>query len=152
MLIRKILCPTDFSDGSDAALTMASSLARDNNAKLLIVHVHEPNIAYTEGLSAAYGALSEVQRNDSKALLDNVNPTHPGIDFERRLVDGTPADAIVEVAKGDDAIDLIVLGTHGRSGLARLLMGSVAEAIVRRAPCPVLTVKEPIKETADATS
>lgn len=148
MLIRKILFPTDFSDGSDAALVFASSLARDNHAKLLVIHVHEPNIIYADGLGAAYGVLPQEQREDSKALLESVEPAFPGIDCERRLVEGTPADAIVDLAKNEEGVDLIVLGTHGRSGISRLLMGSVAEAIVRRAPCPVLTIREPVKDRA----
>jgi nucleotide-binding universal stress UspA family protein len=147
MLIRKILFPTDFSDASDAPLATASSLARDNNSKLLIVHVHEPNVVYAEGLGAAYGALSLEQREDSKALLESVKPAFPGIDVERRLLDGAPADAIVDFARSEEGVDLIVMGTHGRTGITRLLMGSVAEAIVRKAPCPVLTMKEPAKES-----
>jgi nucleotide-binding universal stress UspA family protein len=148
MLIRKIMIPTDFSDGSDAALLMASSLARDSDAKLVIVHVDEPNIVYSPGLGAAYGALPVEQRDNSKALLESVKPAFAEIHVECHLLDGTPADAIVDFAKKEEGIDLIVLGTHGRTGVTRLLMGSVSEAIVRKARCPVLTVKQPSKENA----
>jgi nucleotide-binding universal stress UspA family protein len=146
MQLRKILFATDFSEGSDAALAMASSLARDNGARLLILHVHEPAIVYGEGLAAAYAGLPEEQRADVRRILDTVQPTLPGIEFEHRLVTGLPAETIVESARQDSDVDLIVLGTHGRTGLSRLLMGSVAENVVRRAPCPVLTVKKPREE------
>lgn len=148
MLVRKILFPTDFSDGSDAALVFASSLARDNNARLLVVHVHEPTAVYVEGLGAAYGALPQDQQRDARELLNVVEPSFPMIDIERRLLEGTPADAIVDLAEREEGIDLIVMGTHGRTGVSRMLMGSVAEKIVRSAPCPVLTIREPHKEPA----
>ena len=69
------------------------------------------------------------------------------VPVERRLLAGDPADAIIRLAESEH-IDLIVMGTHGRRGLSRLLMGSVAESVVRVAPCPVLTVKQPVMVTA----
>ena len=85
----------------------------------------------------------------------NVVPTDSKVAYEQRLVTGDPATEIVRLAK-DENVDMIVMGTHGRTGLRRLLMGSVAEAIVRRAHCPVFTFKEPhseqVEELVDATA
>lgn len=149
MRILKILVPTDFSDSSDAALTLASSLARDNGAQLIVIHVHERDIVYT-GFGAAYAALPPEKLRDSKYLLQKITPASPEVDFERRMLEGSPAESIVQFAE-QEQIDLIVLGTHGRTGLDRLLMGSVAEVVVRKAPCPVLTIKQPARKTADAS-
>ncbi len=152
MQIRTILFATDFSENSEAALNFAASLARDNHAKLLIIHVHEPRVGYAEGLAAAYAPLTEDEREDAERLLQRVKPPTSDIETERRLVTGSPAHAIVEIAKEEDDVDLIVLGSHGRTGLTRLVMGSVAESVVRTAECPVLTVKQPSDQTAPTTS
>jgi nucleotide-binding universal stress UspA family protein len=119
---------------------MATSLARDNNATLYIVHVQEPPAFYGGG-EMYYGMLDPTADELIK-MLEEVKPTDPNVKFEQRMLTGDPAGALVDFAKEQD-IDLIVLGTHGRSGLSRLLMGSVAEAVVRRAECPVLTFKHP---------
>jgi len=138
MNIDRILFPTDFSHTGDAALIMATALARDAGATLVIVHVEEPPVAYGGG-EMYYGmpepALEEIER-----MLKEVRPPDPEVKFEHRLISGDPPTAICRLAEEIDA-DLIVMGTHGRTGLSRLLMGSVAEAVVRRAPCPVLTYK-----------
>jgi nucleotide-binding universal stress UspA family protein len=139
MKAKKILFPTDFSHTSDAALGLATSLARDSGATLLIVHVEEPPTAYGGG--ELYYGMPEPVTEDLRKMLLKVVPTDPDVPAEHRLVTGEPASALVKLAK-DEAVDLIVMGTHGRSGLSRLLMGSVAEAVVRRAPCPVLTYKQ----------
>jgi nucleotide-binding universal stress UspA family protein len=140
MNAKKILFPTDFSTCSDAGLKQATALARDAGARLLIVHVEEPPIAYGGG-EMYYGILEP----DNAALLKmlhDVVPTEPDVLYEHRLLSGDPADRIVEVAESEHC-DLIVMGTHGRTGFKRLLMGSVAEAVVRRAKCPVITFKQP---------
>lgn len=140
MHVKRILFPTDFSTSSDAGLHQATALARDSGAALLIVHVEEPPVAYGGG-EMYYG----VPNPDHAALhemLQAVVPTSPDVKFEHRLIVGDPAAEIVRLAEAEK-VDMIVMGTHGRTGLKRLLMGSVAEAIVRRAPCPVLTFKEP---------
>jgi nucleotide-binding universal stress UspA family protein len=80
-------------------------------------------------------------------MLQAVVPTQPNVPYEHRLVTGDPAAEIVRVAD-DEHVDMIVLGSHGRSGLRRLLMGSVAEVVVRKAPCPVLTFKQPHSDAA----
>ena len=144
----KILFPTDFSPASEDALRWATALARDSGATLSIVHVEEPPMAYGGG--EMYIALDEGEtKGELRRLLGNVVPTDHNVPFEHRLLVGDPATAIVEDAEKENA-DLIVMGTHGRAGLSRLLMGSVAEAVVRRARCPVLTVKHPAEVPAGA--
>lgn len=137
---RTILFPTDFSHTGDAALEMAATLARERGAKLLIVHVEEPPAAY--GAGEMYYGMPDPVTDDLRKMLDQVVPPAPDIACERRLITGDPATAIANLAQ-EEGVELIVMGTHGRSGLMRLLMGSVAEAVVRRAPCPVLTLRQP---------
>ena len=140
MKAKKILFPTDFSSCGDAAIGMATSLARDTGATLLIVHVEEPPLAYGGG-GWYYGPV-EPNLDQLHKMLYEVVPNDPEVEFEHRMISGDPADAIVRLAE-DEGADFIVMGTHGRKGISRLLMGSVAEAVVRRAACPVLTYKEP---------
>lgn len=139
MKVPKILFPTDFSTAGHAALEMATSLARDRGAKLLIVHVEESPTAYGGG--EFYDGISEPDREELNRMLTEVLPTDESVSYEQHMLVGTPAAAIVQFAE-DKAVDLIVLPTHGRTGLLRLLMGSVAEEIVRKAKCPVLTLKQ----------
>ena len=137
MATHKILFPTDFSTMGHAALEMATSLARDRGAELLIVHVEESPIAYGGG--EMYYGIDEPNREDLKRMLKEVVPTDPAVGYEHRLMMGTPAAAIIRLAE-TEGVDMIVMPTHGRTGLLRLL-GSVAEEVVRKANCPVLTVK-----------
>ncbi|MBI2481095.1 MAG: universal stress protein [Planctomycetia bacterium] len=138
MNARTILFPTDFSHCGDAALEMATTLALDSGAKLLIVHVEEPAAAYGGG---EFYACPPDNTDDLMAMLTRVIPTDPNVDYEHRLITGDPAHAIVRLATHEE-VDMIVIGTHGRTGLTRLLMGSVAESVVRRATCPVITVNQ----------
>jgi nucleotide-binding universal stress UspA family protein len=140
MNIRKILYPTDFSTVGQLALETATALARDRGAKLLIVHAEESPPAYGRG--ELYYGIPEPTRAELQRMLLEVVPTHPDVEYEHRLVVGAPARAIIELAE-EEGVDVIVIPTHGRTGLLRLLMGSVAEEVVRRATCPVLTVKVP---------
>jgi nucleotide-binding universal stress UspA family protein len=142
MKAKKILFPTDFSISSDAPLAHATALARDMGATLLIVHVEEPPLAY--GAGEMYYGTPEPDYAALQRLLDNVRPADPAVPCERKLLTGCPAETIVEVAAAE-GVDLIVMGTHGRTGLRRLLMGSVAEAVIRMAPCPVLIYRAPSK-------
>jgi universal stress protein A len=146
MNARKILFPTDFSPASDEALRWATSLARDSGATLLIVHVEEPPMAYGGG--EVYVPVEDNREELRKSLLQ-VIPTDHTVPHEHMLLVGDPAGAIAQTAEKEGA-DLIVMGTHGRTGLTRLLMGSVAEAVVRKASCPVLTVKQPAEVPAMA--
>jgi universal stress protein A len=139
MHARKILFPTDFSPASTDALAWATSLARDSGATMVIIHVEEPPMAYGGG--ELYLDVEENDREELRKALVNVVPLDADVPFEHKLLVGDPATSICETAENEHA-DLIVMGTHGRTGLTRLLMGSVAEAVVRRANCPVLTVKQ----------
>jgi nucleotide-binding universal stress UspA family protein len=148
MKAKKILFPTDFSHTGDAALAMATALARDTGATLLIVHAEEPPTAYGGG--ELYYGIPEPATEDLRKMLHQIKPADPAVPFEHRLITGDPAHAVVRLAK-DENVDMIVIGTHGRTGLSRMLMGSVAEAIVRRAECPVLTYKRPAKHAVAAS-
>src|SRR4051794_15128968 len=138
MNAKKILFPTDFSHLSDAALAHATTLARESGAALLIVHVEEPPIAYGGG--EMYYGIPDPDRSEVRRMLEAVVPTDPEVHYEHRLVMGDPADEIVKLAE-EENVDLIVMATHGRTGFKRLLMGSVAEEVVRRSQCPVFTFK-----------
>jgi len=140
---KKILFPTDFSPASSAALAYAASLARDTGSQLLILHVEDLQVAYAGG--EMYVPTVATPNAELQQMLRSIAPADKSVIYEHRLAIGSPAEEIVQIAK-DEGVELIVMGTHGRSGLSRLLMGSVAEAVVRKAPCPVLTLKQPAKE------
>ncbi len=143
----KIIYPTDFSSAAEAAFDTAQRLARDSDSLLLIVHVVEPVVAATPGTVAppvTLGGtdLSDIQQqaiDEAREELQKVVPNDPAIRFEHRLIEGLASDGILNLVDEEQA-DLIIMGTHGRTGLKRLLMGSVAEKIVRHASCPVLTL------------
>lgn len=136
--IRTILHPTDFSEPSQAAFDLACALARDYGARLLILHVNPPPPVYApDGIAMP---LPQEEPLALQARLAAVRPSDPQIPHEHRLVEGDPAEKILETAR-NEGVDLIVMGTHGTTGLARLLVGSVAESVLRQAPCPVLTVR-----------
>lgn len=141
MNTQRVVFPTDFSGTSRAVLEFAESLVREQNGKLYIVHVEEPPAAYGGG-DLFYGIPSPTLEDVKKLLLAFV-PTDPKIACEHHLVHGAPALAITQFADSVDA-DLIVIGTHGRTGFSRMIMGSVAEAVVRHANCPVVTYKSRI--------
>ena len=136
----KILCPTDFSTLGLTALETATALAKERGATLLIAHVEESPIAYGGG--EFYYGIEEPDRDEIQRMLSEVLPKDPAVGCEHRLLTGSPARAIVQLAE-EEHVDMIVMPTHGRKGLPRLLMGSVAEEVVRKAKCPVLTVKAP---------
>jgi universal stress protein A len=138
MKAQLILVPVDFTPISDAALEAATTLARGSGGKLLIVHVHEPQVL-AESMEYVY-AYPELTANEMGKKLATVVPFESGVPYEHRLLSGTPVDGILGIAESEH-VDVIVLGTHGRRGISRVLMGSVAEAVVRRAKCPVMAVK-----------
>jgi nucleotide-binding universal stress UspA family protein len=139
MKFKRILFATDFSPASDTALKFATALARDSGALLLIAHVEEMPTPYIGG--EMYFTQPEYPNPEIRKMLDAVTPSDPSVRFEHKLVMGVAADDIVRLASAENA-DLLVIGTHGRTGLKRVLMGSVAESVMRLATCPVLTVKE----------
>jgi len=149
--LKNILVATDFSEPSDAALTYGRALARTFGATLHVVHVvgSVPTLVY--GAEAYAASMPELQRELEDGarkqladlLVDNDKrplPVRPVV-----ITSNAPAQAIVDYA-ALKRIDLIVTGTQGRGGVAHLLMGSVAERVVRSAPCPVLTVRHPEHE------
>ncbi len=139
MHFHKILFATDFSPASESALGFATALARDSGALLVIAHIEEMPMPYAGG--EMYFAQPEYPNPEVRKMLEAVTPPDKSVKFEHRLVLGSAADDIVRVAEEEKA-DLIVIGTHGRTGLMRVLMGSIAESVMRLAQCPVLTVKQ----------
>jgi len=135
---KTILFATDFSPASRVAFETASALARDYKARLVALHVIEP---VQMGFSEFTNYIGpEEDKGQAMASLSAIKAPSPMVTIEYRLLEGDPATVIVETAQVTDA-DLIVMGTHGRAGLTRLVMGSVAEDVLRRAACPVLTVR-----------
>jgi universal stress protein A len=144
--IRRILVPTDFSAASERALEFAASLAQHYHASLELLHVQEDPI-YTAMYPDAYfadieGLRQQLTRDAERSLADIVTK-HPGVQGRTtsRVIIGRPASVILEQSANGGA-DLIVMGTHGRSGFAHLMLGSVAERVIRSSTCPVLTVRE----------
>ncbi|HET6955543.1 MAG TPA: universal stress protein [Vicinamibacterales bacterium] len=149
--LKNILVATDFSEPSDAALAYGRALARTFGATLHVVHVVDNVSTLVYGAEVYAVPMPELREEIENAarkqladlLVDNDRPPLPVRPV--LLTANAPAAAIVDYAKGE-RIDLIVVGTHGRGGMAHLLMGSVAERVVRTAPCPVLTVRRPEHE------
>jgi universal stress protein A len=148
MNFKHILLATDFSEYSNAALEVASRLASESHARLYIVHVDGiasvsvPAIPPVEG-GYYYDAPREDERLEICERLKKIAPTVPNVAYEHCYLTGLPVDQILKFA--DRAhIGLIVIGSHGRTGLSRLLMGSVAEGVARKANCHVLVVKQPV--------
>jgi nucleotide-binding universal stress UspA family protein len=146
MTIRRIFVPIDFSDGSKRALNYAIDLGGVLEADLTVLYVAEPIYFATPGdlygTSANLGMLLEEQRRSARQELKKLATRleKRGVRVKTVLGTGVPHEVIVETAKARKA-DLIVMATHGRSGLTHLLMGSVTEKVVRSATCPVLTVR-----------
>jgi nucleotide-binding universal stress UspA family protein len=139
--IHTILHPTDFSPRSEHAFQLACTLARDHGARLLVLHVIDQPIAAYGGVMTAPPAPPPVEeRKSAQEQMRRMCASEPKLLIEHRLQDGDPARWILQIAT-DCKCDLIVMGTHGRTGLRRLLMGSVAEQVLRNAACPVLTLK-----------
>jgi universal stress protein A len=148
MNIKRILFPTDFSRLSGVALDYASRLAAESGARLYIVHVDD-QFLHSASMGEAgypYAALAESEARQAwRDQLSRIKPTVAGVTFEHQFLDGATIEELLQFAKREE-IDLIVMGSHGRTGLSRLLMGSVAEAVTRRAECPVLIVKQPVND------
>jgi len=146
--LRNVLVATDFSEPSDAALLYGRELATKYGATLHVLHVAQNIYLTTFGAENYTAVLPDLQQqieDDARRYLHELlidsdrsgPPTVPVI-----LTSASPAIAIVDYAK-DHNVDIIVMGTHGRGALAHVVMGSVAERVVRFAPCPVLTVRQP---------
>lgn len=155
-MINRILCPVDFSDFSRHALEHAAMFARWYGAKLAVLHAHipsEPALLFTEYVGAA--APEPITPSDQdlreRVLSELTRFAQPikasGVPLTLDVVLGNPVQAILETAKSLPA-DFLVMGTHGRGGLDRLVLGSVAEKVLRKVSCPVLTVPPPVSGPA----
>jgi len=138
--IKTILHPTDFSEASEHAMRMAIGLARDYHARLILMHAVEPPVYYGE-LGVSF-VPSEEYRESAQGQVDALPGTDPKVTVERVVTEGMASPEILRVARARHC-DLLVLGSHGRTGIGRVLMGSVAEDVARRSPCPVLIVRAP---------
>ncbi|OQZ01802.1 MAG: hypothetical protein B6D34_12825 [Candidatus Brocadia sp. UTAMX1] len=142
--LKKILCPIDHSECSYLALKYAISLALKDEAKLYLMHVIDIRLYDTEIYKFSPYNITEINLDKIREDLIKSLPegTSDVLEVETIVVKGIPFQEIINAATAIDA-DLIVIGTHGRTGLSHAVMGSVAEKVVRKAPCPVLTVRIP---------
>jgi nucleotide-binding universal stress UspA family protein len=146
--LKTILVPSDFSECSDAALRYGLELARRFDASLHVLHVVQDPLTQpwaAEGFSAP---LFEVVDKWQKEAKERLAKAIPASDAHRVTVSATIAWPYAEILRyaNEHNVDLIVMGTHGRGGMTHMLLGSIAEKVVRRAPCPVLTVRHPQRE------
>lgn len=140
--VHTILHPTDYTEQSRYALHLACALARDYGAHLVLLHVAPlqlPPFVNAGVFPVPYETPRAVLEQD----LAKIEIPDPTLAVERIVAEGDPASEILRVAE-ERHVDLIVMGTHGRRGLGRALMGSVAEHVVRRSSCPVLTIRTPL--------
>jgi nucleotide-binding universal stress UspA family protein len=142
---KTILFATDFSPASSVAFDVAAALARDYRARMIAVHVIEP-VAMGFSEYTAYVGPAE-DKGKAMESLQAIKAPSPRVTIEHRLLEGDPATVIAETA-AETGADLVVMGTHGRTGLTRFVMGSVAEDVLRKAPCPVLTVRDVVRVPA----
>lgn len=142
--LQRILLPTDFSDYSATATKYACELATRFDAEIHLVHTLETHLSSTPGFTMGMALptyINESKAAAEKSLAGVLDPKWSiGRKVIQAVVEGSPKVEIIRYARKQD-IDLIVLSTHGRTGLIHVLMGSVAETVVRTAPCPVLTVR-----------
>jgi len=143
MSIQHVLVPTDFSASAERALDYAIRLARTLNARLTVLHVMQPvpMAGVDMGVALPETYLQEVEKAVQAGMEEALaRVTAAGLTAERLVLYGVPFQDIVETAKARQ-VDLIVMGTHGHTGLMHVLLGSVAERVVRLAPCSVLVVR-----------
>lgn len=147
-----VLVPIDFGDASNHALLLAVTMAKTFQAKLTLVHVCvtvPAGYTYAEGLSWPTYEMENLAKDEVDKLLASVRETVPSA--EAVILGGEPWRRILDVAK-EREVDLIVMGTHGRTGVSHLLIGSVAEKITRHSPVPVLIVGTKDTRTAKERS
>lgn len=144
-MLKKILCPVDFSKGSEHAIAMAEELARSLRAEIELFHAYQlPVLALPDSTVTVSPTFVADMTDRAQRALNNYRDAVAAHDIPvyTRLVEGNPSDAIVEHAR-DAQTYMIIMGTHGRSGFRRFLLGSTAERVVRTATVPVLTVHLP---------
>ncbi len=150
--LKTILVPSDFSECSEAALRYGLELARRFDARLHLLHVVQDPLTQpwaAEGFSAPlFETIDKWQKEAKERLAQAV----PASDAARVTISATVAWPFAEILRyaTEHDVDLIVMGTHGRGGVTHVLLGSIAEKVVRRAPCPVLTVRHPQREFVEA--
>jgi len=143
--IKRIMTAVDFSETSHAAAIQAEELAKSLGAELIVTHVlNEPAFALAEGSGYISPSVVEEYETAMKTKLNGVaqSLSASGTKVQAKMLRGAPHEAIVSAAESEK-VDLLVLGTHGRSGLSHLLLGSVAERVVRLSKVPVMTVRTP---------
>jgi nucleotide-binding universal stress UspA family protein len=147
--IKKILVPTDFSEPTREVMEYALMLARTFGAKLLLLHVHQtlPLTEAVNWLDMGVPPVAEIElweqlKAAAEKQMARLTELYrdSGVEIEAQVIEGTPFVEIIRFADGEKA-DLIVMGSHGRTGVRHLLMGSVAEKVSRKASCPVLIIK-----------
>lgn len=143
--LKKILCPIDFSACSTYALTYAIDISLKDHASLYLIHVIETYMGDIGDILKQIDLLLDDKQTDNlKMRLINLIPDEirTNISIDTLVVKGTPFVEIIKAAK-DNQVDLIVMGTHGKTGLDYILIGSVAERVIQRSPCPVLSIRLP---------
>lgn len=138
----RILVGVDFSKTSDLAFEHAVKLARRLGSELHVLHAYGLNVAaLPEGAVMTGPARAAELANEASAKMDEWISRHPDLDVVQHVVTGVPSEEVLRIA-GEVEAETIVMGTHGRSGLKHLLFGSVAEQVIRKAPVPVLVVRD----------
>lgn len=144
MSTQYFLVPIDFSQSADQALDYAIALAGKLQAHLTLLHViHAMPLGVTDmGAALPYSYLQDLEAEITQSMQDYLKRVQDaGLEGEIAIVHGVPFDEIVQMAKAKN-VNLIIMGSHGRTGLGRLFLGSVAEKVVRLAPCPVLVTRQ----------
>ena len=141
-LYQRILVPTDGSTGTERAIEHAADLAAVHGATVHCIYVVNSGSYTSLPMDTSWEGIGDVLRGEGESAIERAEEIlrERGVDVEARLVDGSPSREIVRYAEREDC-DLIVMGTHGRGGIDRLLLGSVAEHVVRSSSVPVLTVR-----------
>jgi len=146
LTLKTVLVPTDFSDASESALRYGKAMAEAFGASLHVVHVMEDLLAHAWAAEVYVSSMPQLRDEIEKESRQRLATLLTDADrktfrVETALLAGNPFLEIIRYAKAHD-VDLIVMGTHGRGPIAHMLLGSVAEKVVRKSPCPVLTVRE----------
>ncbi len=153
MKIKRILFPTDISEGSAHAVPFVTDLTKHYGAKLYVIHVMY-DVARATGWYVPHMSIDELYRDietNAKKEIEKccVEDLRGYKNIEYRILKGVPHEEILKFSE-ENAIDLIVMGTHSRKGLDRVIFGSTAERVVRHAPCPVLTVGYPVQKKEES--
>jgi len=150
-VFKKILCPVDMSKNSLLAVGLATRLSSQASAVLTFLYVEPPLLSTEPRVNQLVEQLVEQETAEHEyKQLEEIRPEDPSVRFEHEVRHGSPGPEIAKYAK-ENKFDLIVMSTHGRGGLLRLLMGSVAEYVVRHASCPVVTWKAPLVTNTDVS-